>query len=700
MKRKNLNKIIFWIVGTLVLSLALSGAIQKNWFQLWHFKSSNFFFFQSTNETLNDIVIVAIDNKAFEMKNASELGTLKFNKADYARVIENLEAAGAKAIGVDIIFSEISDEADRKTLSETLKKYNNIILAAEPKIEQTFGLKPLEEFIAPHPENLGAILFSPDRDNTVRRQTLFFEDPKSPEAFSLKIVKTYLGLIPEDSQKTDTTYRLMDFPVRIGAKKFDPIEIPLSGTSGKTQNKTTDELIINFFGRPYSYPSISFADLYENRFTGRQTQQPIELTDKIVLIGEMGTGIHDEQYVPASFGQAMPGVEIHANAIQTILTQRFLTEQSARNLTATVTVITAVALAAFLTLGITFSLILFFTGLIVYMVTTWVVFEYGLILNTIYPYLAMLAALVTAYIYRYFTEAKLTHEIENAFSHYVSDIVVKKILEDPESLALGGVKKEMTVLFSDIADFTKITEATKAEKLVNQLNDYLDAMGEVILKREGTLDKFIGDAIVAFWSAPITQIDHAVRACLSALEYQAKLKTLRTIWEKEGLLPFTARIGINTGEMIVGNMGSNRRFDYTVIGDAVNLGARLEGANKFYGTDILISESTYLAAKHAIEAREIDIIKVKGKTKVVRIYELMGKTDELTHDQRQLIEHFAEGLAEYRKQRWGEAIRLFSEVLKIDPKDGPSSVFIERCKNLIHKNLPTNWDGVFELTGK
>lgn len=687
MKKKSQHKIIFWAIATIILGLFFAKIIQNDWFLSLHLKSSNFLYHQSENQALDDIVIVAIDDKSLLQRNASELGILQFNKSDYAQVLENLEEAGAKAIGIDIIFTEKGDAWDHATLVKTLTQYDDIILATVPKTQLAEALKPREEFIEPHPENLGAILFSPDRDNTIRRQKLFFEDEELLTSFSIQIVKKYLGLLPEDSRNVEGGYELMPFSIRANNKKYPPITIPLN---------TEETFMVNFFGEPYSFQTISFSDAHQGNFIERKTNEELDLNGKIILIGEMGTGLHDEQYVPTSFGAAMPGVEIHANAIQTILSQNFLKEQTKQSVILMVVLMIAIGLAAFLFLNIAFSLTAFFFGIIIYMVTTWISFEYGFILNTIHPYIALFTALGTAYIYRYFTESKAVIKTERAFSHYVSDTVVKKILEDPDKLKLGGVKRELTVFFSDIADFTKISETLKPEDLVNQLNDYLDAMGETILKREGTLDKFIGDAIVAFWGAPVRQTDHAARACYAALDYQKKLENLRAIWKKNNELPFHARIGINTGEMIVGNMGSNKRFDYTVIGDNVNLGARLEGANKFYGTEILISDSTYKEVKEKFVAREIDIIKVRGKTKVVRIYELMAKKGEMTDEQKSIFKTFHTGLIAYRQQDWNKAIEHF----ELSPDDGPSKVFIERCKGLRHKHLPKDWDGVFELTSK
>ncbi len=691
MKRATRNKIVFGIISAIVLGILFSSMVQRKWFNNLHLKSSNFLYFESENNTSDDIVLVAIDDKSFKIRNASELGTLKFEKSDYAQVIENLEQAGAKVIGVDIILSEISDEKDRDVLVNTLEKYDNVILAAEPKTSQTTGLKPISDFIKPNPKNLGAILFNPDQDNIVRRQQLFFADPVTPNSFALRIIQKYLDLRDDDSQLIENKFELMSFSVRVNGKKYSPITIPIAKNGS---------VMTNFFGHPGSYQSISFSDVHENKFTERKTEEELDLNGKIVLIGEMGTGLHDEQYVPISFGQAMSGVEIHANTIQTILSQRFLSEQSNSSLLITIVIIIAIGLILFLSLSIALSILVFFIGVITYLITTWVTFEYGLILNTLYPYLAFLTALIIAYIYRYFTEAKALLKTEHAFGKYVSEDVVKRILDNPDQLKLGGDEKTLTVLFSDIEGFTGISEKLKPEKLVKQLNEYLDEMSNVILKHHGTIDKFVGDAIIAFWGAPMPQPKHAIRACLAALEYQSTLKKLRSDWKKNKKHPFYARIGIHTGKMVVGNIGSQKRFDYTVIGDAVNLGSRLEGANKLFGTDILISGETYRAAKHEIEAREIDLITVKGRSQPVKAYELLKPKGKLTQSEKNLIKEFDKGLKSYRRQKWDEAVNHFKSALKINSKDGPSLAYLDRCKKLKKQKLPQKWNGVFVLTTK
>jgi adenylate cyclase len=689
--RKTRRKLLFWLMGAVILSFLFWMAIQDGLLQSWHLKASNFLYVRGRGEASSNIVLVAIDDRSLAQKNASELRTLLFSKADYAKALGNLEKAGAKAIGVDVIFSENASAQDKSVLVDTLKKYDNIVLAAEPKTEKTEGLKPLPEFIAPHPENLGSILFEPDPDNTVRRQRAVLDDPEVPVSFSIQVARKFLDLLPSDSVRVPAGLRLMDFVVRLGNLKVAPITVPLDGANRS---------LVNFFGPPESYPSISFVDALGNKFVDRQTGAPIDLGGKIVLIGEMGTGLHDEQYVPTSSGKPMAGVEIHANELQTILSGRFLTEQSPVGAWEVSTAILVAFLGLFLFLGIMVSLALLALGCALYSVATWVGFSYGMVPNMIYPYLALLVALVAAYLYRTFAEARHARHTERAFSKYVSHHVVKRILEHPEHLRLGGEKRELTVLFSDIAGFTTISEKLPPEKLVDQLNEYLDAMTGIILDAEGTLDKYIGDAIMAFWGAPLHQPDHAVRACLAALDYQAKLAELRMGWIGRGQLPFDARIGINTGPMIVGNMGSSRRFDYTVIGDAVNLGARLEGVNKVFDTHILISETTYYAAKEHIEAREVDLLTVKGKSKPVHTYELQARKGGLTEAQKKLNHQFHGGIQEYRRREWEKAIKSFEKCLEIVPGDGPSKTYLQRCETLRHEALPEDWDGSFTLKTK
>ena len=245
---------------------------------------------------------------------------------------------------------------------------------------------------------------------------------------------------------------------------------------------------------------------------------------------------------------------------------------------------------------------------------------------------ALSFAMSTAF--NYATEGRQRRQIKDMFSRYMSDLLIQDLLKNPGKLRLGGERKVLTVLFSDLAGFTSISEKLSPEEVVTLLNLYLTAMTDIILASGGIIDKYEGDAIMAFWGAPVQEEDHAARACLAALENQARLATLRQELAQMGLPPVYSRIGINTGEMIIGNLGSSQRFDFTVIGDSVNLASRLEGAGKEYGTSILISEETYRRAREAVEVRELDLLQVKGKELPVRIYELLGKRGGLDEKKR------------------------------------------------------------------
>ncbi|MFH1912175.1 MAG: adenylate/guanylate cyclase domain-containing protein, partial [Pseudomonadota bacterium] len=290
-------------------------------------------------------------------------------------------------------------------------------------------------------------------------------------------------------------------------------------------------------------------------------------------------------------------------------------------------------------------------------------------------------------------------KIRGAFQYYLTASVINEILKDPSKLKLGGDKKPLSVLFSDIKGFTSISEALSPEELVHLLNEYLTAMTNIVFKYDGLLDKYIGDAIMAVFGAPLDQPDHALRACRTGIEMMSELRRLREKWAAEGRPDVNIRVGINSGEMVVGNMGSEMRFDYTVMGDSVNLASRLEGTNKEYGTSVMISEFTYELVKDELFCRELDAVRVVGKKLPVRIYELLGEKREGAQWQ-EFVGRFETGLAKYREGLWEEAISAFRSVLEVRPEDYPARLYIERCEAL-KKNPPEGaWDGVFTMMKK
>jgi adenylate cyclase len=285
---------------------------------------------------------------------------------------------------------------------------------------------------------------------------------------------------------------------------------------------------------------------------------------------------------------------------------------------------------------------------------------------------------------------------------------MEEVARDPSAIKLGGDKREMTVLFSDIRGFTSISEKLDPEKLVHLLNRYLTRMSDVIFHHQGTIDKYMGDAIMAFWGAPRSQPDHARLACVTALEMVSELAQLNAELHEQGVPELAMGVGINTGPMVVGNMGSERRFDYTVMGDAVNLGSRLEGLNKEYGTSIIISETTLAQAGPGIRARFLDLVAVKGKKEPTAVYELLA-VDELTDgrvDGRanghtdEALEAYERGIECYRARDYRGAIPYFETALRLDPDDGASALYLERCRTLAENPPPADWDGVYVMTRK
>ncbi len=287
-----------------------------------------------------------------------------------------------------------------------------------------------------------------------------------------------------------------------------------------------------------------------------------------------------------------------------------------------------------------------------------------------------------------------------SFRKYVPADLVRRLLRSNEEARLGGERRAVTVFFSDIVDFTAASERLTPEDLVEHLRQYLTAMSGVILDNGGTVDKYIGDAVMAFWGAPEANPRHAVSACAAALRCQAQLKEMRPKWKEEGRAPFFTRMGLNTGEVVVGNVGSEMRLNYTVIGDAVNLASRLEGLNKHYGTEVLISETTYQEAKAEVVARPIDWVSVKGKTTAVLVYELLGLKGEAGGADEQLAEAFGEALASYRRQEWAEAVRRFERAFTFRPDDLPAQRMIARCLAYQAEPPGPNWDGVHRLDTK
>lgn len=424
--------------------------------------------------------------------------------------------------------------------------------------------------------------------------------------------------------------------------------------------------------------------------------------NKIVLIGSTAAGLKDVRTTP--FSSLSPGVEIHANIIDNILTNKFLMPMPEHYevmyvllLALTIAFVTSARgpYSGFLTVLI--------AGVSVIAIH-WKFFDLGIVLPLVRPAIAMLGSYLGVLLLKYAIEKQEKTFIKSAFGRYLAAAVLEDVLKSPEKLKLGGEKRYMTILFSDIEGFTSFSEHLAAEDVVAMLNEYLTAMVKCIADTGGTLDKFVGDAILAEWNAPANQEDHAACACETALLMTDSLKTLREKWLKEGKPLINIRIGINTGEMIVGNMGTENIFDYTVIGNEVNTAARFEALNKDFGTRIIIAESTYREAERhrpgEFIVRNLARVAVKGRQASVVVYELVGRKDGIKEEKLAAIEKFKMGLDLFMEQRFSDAGKCFGEALRLDPDDAPSKTYMTLCNKYENNPPHQGWKGVYVQISK
>ncbi len=666
------------------------------------------------------VVIVAITDQSFQ----TLPNTLFFPREYYARAVRNLFAAGARAVAIDVTFDGDSPlEGDDKAFAEMLKKYPATVLAVRSSISVSGKFKVLksEDFFhnifVREDSSIGAVLVKNDPDGVYRRympmvafqtgENRFMDVP----SFGFRAMSEYLGLrnpIAADSSsyfrlgpvkipKYDETSMLINYPGPSGTFPTYDIWQVLDDSSFTTNDEKDFGLQINY------YYSLRDSNVFRN---------------KIVLIGAEYPESGDLKPIPFlkdptdEHSNLAYGVEIHASAIETVLDQDFLRPvgqladflemflgafliamtsflfKSARH--------SRMVLVIFLPLVVTAGVIY-----VSYQAAFILFVECRLVLKIIYPILSYSLTYVSVVVYQFVSERKAKTAIKSLFSRYVDPSVVNQLVGNPDLVRLGGQRRILSVLFSDIANFTSVSEKLSPEDLINHLNEYLSAMTEVVFENSGTLDKYIGDAIIAFWGAPLELKDHAYQACRAAMEMTRRLDGLHSKWSADGKPILNFRIGINSGEMVVGNVGGRDRFDYTVIGDNVNLASRLESANKMYRSRILLSEYTYELVKERVFARELDLIVVKGKTKPVKIYELLSdQKDGISEDRRKVVELYCAGLSKYRSREWGAAAELFIKALDIDSSDYPSEMYLERSKLYEIEPPPPDWNGVFIMTTK
>ena len=454
------------------------------------------------------------------------------------------------------------------------------------------------------------------------------------------------------------------------------------------------QLLLNYRGPSRTFKYISAGDVLEDRVP------PGAFEGKIVFVGTSAAGLKDIRIMPLD--SVYPGVEAQATVAENLLTGDFLFRPDwALGLELVLVILAGMVSTVFIIwLGGLWMVVPLAIGTAgMWFGSLHVFSRFGMHISPIMPLLTLAGNFGLLTFQKFWLEEREKRKIRNTFEHYLSPEVIKNVIKNPGLLKLGGEKKNISILFSDIRSFTNISESMSPHDLVSFMNQYLTAMTEIILKNRGTLDKYMGDAIMAFFGAPEDMDDHALVAQKTALEMYERLYECRKEWCFANVSRVEIGVGISSGEVIVGNMGSERRFDYTVMGDQVNLASRLEGLTKEYGVKILVSEFTRQQALQGISYREMDLVRVKGKQKPVAVYEPCGK-DYFTEGAFSFIPVFEQGLAAYREQRWDQAVESFQRVLEMKPEDHPSLIYIDRCRAMAEAPPGPGWDGVWVMKTK
>jgi len=642
----------------------------------------------------------------------------------YAHLVRNLKRAGARVVGLDLMLTgaDMANPLNDQELRDAIRETGVVVLAGkiEPENDQYQHVSNDENFgneFLHIDSTLGIVNILNDADGVHRRYAPFFESAGNftVPTFAFAVLNKYFDLSPfttaedwgdrfayagRDIPKYDASSFLINFYGSSGTSRFIKFADVIDDSAFTTLDEIDYGTQLNTFDDPID------GYLYDGTFK-----------NKIVLVGSRVPEDHDLFPVSIAKGRRqgdnlMYGVEIHANVIESILRSDFVRKQSGA------LEILSVLFFCFVTFFVTsalkasktrFHFLVEVNGFLFALAEIFVLAYASLLLfthasyllTTISPILAVLAGYFASTTYHFVVERKQRVLIKEMFSTYVNPSVVDELISNPEKLALGGERRTLTVLFADIEGFTTISENLPSEQLVGILNEYLSAMSEVVFRHSGTLDKYQGDAIMAFWGAPIAQHDHALNACRAAIEMQQVAKEIRSAWRSEKKPLFHLRIGINTGEMVVGNMGAMRKFDYTVIGDSVNLGSRLEGANKQYHTGIIVSENTFSLVSQEMVGRELDLLTVKGRSEPIHIYELlMTRESPLDHELREFLVFFGEGIGHFRKKEWEAARAAFSAASSLRPADDPTLMYLQRISQFEIEPPPENWDGVFEMTTK
>jgi adenylate cyclase len=657
------------------------------------------------------VVVVTVDQPDLDFFKGQGV-TWPWPRQIYAPIIDYCRQAGAKAVIFDILFTEASSYGpeDDTRLARAVAESGQVVLPFVASREEKLPNPPEAKLV----DKAGLAIPGPGPQGLPSYRSLVTPIP------DLLAATAALGNVECRGDEEDGIYRRVPLVVPFkdrwlpmlgfaayhrfqaqGALAFEKDALLLGQTRLPLDSR--GYFLLKYRGPSRSHRRFSAANVIKSEAQLRHGMAPVypleAFAGKWVLVGLTAPGLLDLKTSPVA--AVYPGVEVHATLLDNLLRGDFLCQAPGGLLWVWGIMLAgaaALAVLFFSHLGLTLAALAGLAGLNLGL--SGLAFHLSWWADPVLPGVALALSFALAAAYSYATEGRQKRFIRGVFAQYMSEAVINHLLQHPEKLKLGGERRRVTLFFSDLAGFTSLSEHLAPETVVGLLNDYLSRMTEIILEEEGTVDKFEGDAIMAFWGAPLDQEDQAVRACRAALRQAAALGDLNGELARQGLPELKVRIGLHTGEAIVGNLGSQKRFDYTVIGDTVNLASRLEGLNKFYSTNIMASEAVAADCTGAIEFRELDLVAVKGREAPVRVFEVLALKGELTPAQAAVRQDFAPGLELYRRARFEEAAARFSHALKHSPGDGPSRVLLSRCRNFqAHPPLP-DWDTVFRPEAK
>ena len=662
----------------------------------------------------SEIVIVSIDDGSLDFFQQNGI-SWPWPRDYYGFVVNYLSEVGAKAVIFDMQFYENDIDREETFAFETdgifadaLQKADNVFLAiqmlqAKTELDSTIYRFALQNAVITDKENLsenlgvrapipillnsaksvGAVDILPDNDGVIRRAPMFVN--LNGNLFPQIALSAWLNNTSDNN-------------VSISGKNavINDTRIPTDKDGNLLLNWYTSSEGKSPF-RTYPFQAV-IASGYSKMNESEPLIQHNEFKDKYVIIGATAAGLLDLKTNPYSIN--MPGSEVWATALSNLLNEDFIIAASGViNLLLCFLISFSVLLAISHLKPLSANLIAVLLFVVILLLNIGLWNFYSILLN----FSAMIFCFILSYLLittvGYLSEGKSKRQIRKIFSRYLHEDVIKQLEEDPNRVQLGGKEIEATVLYTDIYDFTTISETKTPKELVKDLNEYFEELTGNVLDYKGLLDKYTGDGIMAIFGAPLTRKDHAVLACKAAFAHKnlrEKLKKKVTNSAPEEF-HIQTRTGINSGLLVAGNIGSTKRMDYTAIGDTVNLAARLEGVNKIYKTNIIISEATYKHVEDIFLCRELDYLRVKGKNEPTRIYELIDEIDN--EKDYQWLTKYAEAVRFYREGSWKIAIKMFQELTEEPVNDSASQVMLDRCMYL-KKNPPENWNGILTLEVK